>query len=166
MLKMLPAKYTSFTVARLRELLHYEPTTGIFTRVVGRRGAAKAGDVAGCLHPNGYIYICVDGKRYMAHRLAHLYMVGAWPPAMIDHRDNCKHNNTWANLRPATGSENQLNASARKNNKLGQKNISKNHGSYTVTVQGVPLGCSTDLDTAIAWRDFAVEFCAGDFARI
>ena len=150
---------------RLRELLHYEPTTGIFTRRVTTSSNAKAGDAAGCLKSDGYIYICVDRKQYLAHRLAYLYMVGDWPPNMIDHRDNCKHNNVWTNLRPATSSENLLNSSAQKNNKLGHKNICKNAGSYMVKVQDVYLGSSLDLDTAIAWRDFAVEFCAGDFAR-
>ena len=152
------------TQNRLRELLHYEPATGIFTRLVGRRGNAKAGDIAGTLS-HGYIIIRVGVRKYQAHRLAYLYMAGTWPPAMIDHRDNCKHNNTWTNLRPATRSENLLNSSARKTNLLGQKNIRKKDGSYLVQVQSVYLGCSTCLDTAIAWRDFAVEFCAGDFAR-
>ena len=153
---------------RLRELLHYEPATGIFTRLVTTNtNNAKAGSVAGCLCPNGYITIGINGKEYLAHRLAYFYMTGDWPPAMIDHRDTCRHNNVWANLRPATQAENMLNTGAPKNNKLGHKNISKSHGySYVVQVQRVYLGSSVCLDTAIAWRDFAVEFCAGDFARI
>ena len=150
---------------RLRELLHYEPATGIFTRLVGTGGRGKAGDIAGSLQSTGYILICVDGKRYLAHRLAYLYMTGTWPPAMIDHRDTRKHNNVWTNLRPATQSENQLNKGAYKNNLLGHKNISKTRYSYQVIVQGVFLGCSVCLDAAIAWRDFAVEFCHGEFAR-
>ena len=153
------------TQARLRKLLHYEPTTGLFTRRVAAGSRGKAGSVAGALS-HGYITICVDGKQYRAHRLAYLYMEGAWPPNMIDHRDTCPSNNVWTNLRPATRSENMLNSSARKTNKLGQKNISKTRYSYQVRVQRVKLGSSPCLDTAIAWRDFAVEFCAGDFARI
>ena len=152
------------TQKRLQELLSYEPLTGIFTRRVTTSSRGKAGSVAGHLSL-GYILIYVDGRLYMAHRLAYLYMTGTWPPNMIDHRDTCKHNNVWANLRPATRSENFLNSGAYKTNKLGQKNISKSYGSYTVWVQGVYLGSSTDLDTAIAWRDFAVEFCCGEFAR-
>ena len=154
------------TQKRLKELFSYEPTTGLFTRIVGRNSSnAKAGSVAGCLASNGYIRICVDGKKYQAHRLAYLYMVGAWPVNMIDHRDNCKHNNIWTNLRPATRPENRLNSGASKNNILGHKNIRKVDSSYQVKVQGAYVGCSTNLETAIAWRDFAVEFCNGDFAR-
>ena len=150
---------------RLRELLHYGPATGIFTWLVATSNRVKARDAAGTLHPTGYIYIRVDGKKYLAHRLAYFYMTGAWPPNMVDHRDNCRSNNVWTNLRSATNAENNLNSGAQKNNKLGQKNISKISGSYRAQVQGVHLGCSTCLDTAIAWRDFAVEFCAGEFAR-
>ena len=152
------------TQKRLKELFSYNPTTGIFTRLIATSSNAKAGDVAGT-SCHGYIRICVDSKQYLAHRLAYFYMTGDWPPNMIDHRDNCKHNNAWTNLRPATQAENQLNSSAQKNNKLGHKNIRKISGSYQVRVQRVFLGCSTDLDTAIAWRDFAVEFCCGEFAR-
>ena len=139
----------------------------MFTRLVGRRGRdTKAGDIAGYLKSDGYVTICVDGKAYLAHRLAYLYMEGTWPPDMIDHKNNCPSNNIRTNLRPATNSENQLNSGAQKNNILGQKNIRKVDSSYQVTVQGAYVGGSTDLETAILWRDFAVKFCNGNFARI
>lgn len=58
---------------RLCELLHYCPETGIFTWKVTRKGLAKAGTVAGSTNGRGYRQISVDGKLYLAHRLAWFY---------------------------------------------------------------------------------------------
>ena len=76
---------TMLTSSRLRELLHYDPLTGLFTRLVSRSGrSAKKGVTAGWLHCRGYIHISVDSKDYKAHRLAFLYMEGVLP------RTRCK----------------------------------------------------------------------------
>jgi hypothetical protein len=43
------------TAERLRELLHYDPETGVFVRRVSRCGrGARAGAVAGHIHTKGY----------------------------------------------------------------------------------------------------------------
>ena len=90
------------TQDRLRELLHYNPDTGVFTWLVSRQGSgAKPGKRAGVVGRNGYVYIGVDRGRYLAHRLAFLFMDGAIPPELVDHKDGDKQNNRWANLRHA-----------------------------------------------------------------
>ena len=60
----------------LKELLHYDPETGIFTWLVSPSSKVKAGSIAGHVHLNGYRYIQVNCKRYLSHRLAWLYMTG------------------------------------------------------------------------------------------
>lgn len=98
----------SLTQARLKELVLYDPTTGVFTRRVSR-GPAKAGTVATHPHNEGYLRFKIDGTNYLAHRLAWLYMHGVWPQATIDHKNGSRADNRWANLREATLSENAQN---------------------------------------------------------
>ena len=109
------------TVARLRELLAYEPLTGVFTRKVRSAQRVQVGDVAGGLDDKGYIRIRVDGKKYRAHRLAWLWMTGEWPNPDCDHRNLVKMDNRWANLREATRSQNAGNLPS--NNPTGLKGI-------------------------------------------
>lgn len=95
---------------RLRELLNYDPTTGLFTWRIGRKGrSTKAGTPAGRRHMRGYMWIGIDGGRYMAHRLAWLYVHDVWPPQQIDHRNGDRADNHLANLRLATPTENLQN---------------------------------------------------------
>ncbi len=106
------------TQARLRELLDYNPETGVFTWRVSRRGHRKAGDEAGYLQRNGYVKITLDQRRVMAHRLAWLYAHGVWPLQQIDHINGDPSDNRLANLRdvaPQTNSENERKARRRKN---------------------------------------------------
>lgn len=105
------------TYARLRELLHYDPETGVFNWAVSRRGV-RPGRPAGCLDHRGYILIGIDRELYMAHRLAVLYMTKKWPPADTDHRDRNKSNNRWENLRLASRTDNNGNSKAKRPNNL------------------------------------------------
>lgn len=106
------------TQARLRELLDYNPETGVFIWRISRQGHRKAGDTAGYRQPNGYVKITLDQHRVMAHRLAWLYVHGAWPLQHIDHINGDPADNRLANLRdvtPQTNSENERKARPRKN---------------------------------------------------
>src|ERR1700730_16891152 len=46
---------------------------------------ARVGGTAGGSRPDGYLRIGIGYQRYLAHRLAWLYMTGAWPKKAIDH---------------------------------------------------------------------------------
>lgn len=99
------------TQERLKELLSYDPLTGVFLWRVSLRGRfARAGSVAG--YPDqkdGYTLLCVDQKQCRAHRLAWFYMTGEWPAHQIDHIDLDKANNRFENLREATHKQNSHN---------------------------------------------------------
>lgn len=90
------------TAARLRQLLHYDQLTGVFTWLQRTSNRIKVGDVAGSIDSNRYRVIVIDGKHHGAHRLAWLYVNGVWPNGEIDHEDGCRDNNRWKNLRDGT----------------------------------------------------------------
>ena len=108
------------TQARLKELLYYDPELGWFMWLVSRKGIRfGAGTIAGTPKGNGYLVIRVGGVLYLAHRLAWLYMTGAWPDK-IDHRLNGGYDNNIRNLRNGSYSFNNENKKrARRDNKVG-----------------------------------------------
>jgi hypothetical protein len=125
---------TELTAERLRELLHYDPTTGMFTWRVSR-GTARTGDIAGSTNDGGYIQISVDSVIYKAHRLACLYMTGELPAENIDHRYGNKIDNRWHELRLAKQSQNMQNQRvALSNNKIGLLGVSIHRGRPRATI--------------------------------
>ena len=96
------------SIVDIRDLLGYDPETGLFTRKV-QRGKHKEGEIAGCLNAKGYVEIKACGKIYEAHRLAHLFMTGSWPSEQIDHVNHIKSDNRWSNLREASRAQNTQN---------------------------------------------------------
>ena len=111
----------------LKSILHYSPETGDFTWKISNSNRIKVGDIAGAVNLSHtgkkYIRISIDGKLYMAHRLASLYMNGEWPKHQIDHEDGNGLHNWWDNLRQATNSQNQRNARMLKNNTSGIRGV-------------------------------------------
>ena len=95
---------------RLRELLDYDPETGVLTWRVRRRGRAKAGRVAGTLKKRGSLEVKVDGVRYQVHRLVWKIQKGKDPAALLDHWNRRPGDNRFSNLREADRHENVRNA--------------------------------------------------------
>ena len=126
---------SQLTVARVNELLSYDPLTGAFYWKV-RKGGMHPGDVAGGDSGNGHIRIYVDGKRYMAHRLAWFISHGKWPREQIDHINGIKGDNRLVNLREATHAQNIQNIGKRRNNTTGYKGVSiaKPSGKYQAQI--------------------------------
>jgi len=104
---------SELTQERLKELLHYDPETGVFTWLVNR-GSAKAGMPTSGTNRPGYVRVRVDGELYYAHRLAFLYMTGSFPDKGLhtDHINRDRSDNRWENLRCVTRSINFHNSGA------------------------------------------------------
>lgn len=91
---------------RLKELLRYDPETGVFQWNVRPGRKMRIGQEAGSLTANGYVQIKLDKRRYLAHRLAWLYVHGVWPSGQIDHVNGRRTENAIQNLRDVPRSVN------------------------------------------------------------
>lgn len=155
---------------RLRELLDYDPQSGIFRWRQERRGGVKAGDVAGCVHGAGKYrrwQIVIDRRHYKAHRLAWLYIHGTWPER-IDHRNGNALDNRIGNLRVATQAENMAN-SVHPKGSTGLRGVSFYKNGYMAQIshkgRSVYIGrYATAEEAHAAWREAATRL-RGDFAR-
>jgi len=159
------------TQARLKDVLDYDPATGIFIWKKYLSSTTKVGEVAGDVKPSGYRFIGIDGSRYRAHRLACLWMTGHWPTLQIDHKNTNRDDNWWSNLRPATNAENGFNSKKKKNNTSGYKGVfwSKQKSKWAAKInpnrKQVHLGFFTDPKDAHAAYKAAAEKMFGKFAR-
>lgn len=108
------------TQSRLKELLAYDPDTGVFTWRM-KRGPRSAGSVAGSTDKDGYILINVDGCQYRAHRLAILYVTGVMPTTDVDHRRGNRTDNRFDELRVATRTQNSQNSLRHSDSRSGLK---------------------------------------------
>lgn len=127
---------TELTAQRLREVLDYDPATGVFTWTAWRNyGKAQAGVVAGSTMPVGYVQIRVDYRRYYAHRLAWFYVHGGWPE-VIDHINGNRADNRIANLRSVSQQVNMQNIRVTRN-KLGFPGVTLHHqsGLYNAAIK-------------------------------
>jgi hypothetical protein len=110
------------TAERLREVLDYDPSEGVF-RWKEARGCRPARSVAGSVGEHGYVRIVINRKWYGAHRLAWCITHGAWPSEFIDHKDGDPSNNRLANLREATPKQNAENRKVHCNSLSGETGV-------------------------------------------
>jgi len=155
------------TQERLKELLDYNPETGIFVWKIGStNGMRVKGTKAGHIKKNGYVEIRVGYKNYSAHRLAFLYMEGYLPEGQVDHEDRIKDHNWWNNLREASPQCQTRNTGLNSLNTSGVKGVNWNSCRKKWYVQiklnGKQkfLGSFSDFNEAAAHR-FAIEQCIG-----
>jgi len=112
-------KYSkALTVERLKQLIHYNPDTGVFTRLAASK-RVPLGVVKSSPLTHGHTRLKVDNTPYLSHRLAWFYMTGSWPK-LVDHINGIPSDNRWSNLREANHGINMQNQHApQKGNKSG-----------------------------------------------
>jgi hypothetical protein len=110
----------------LKEWMHYNPETGIFTWLKSPARNVKKGVSVGGKNASGYLRTTLFKKFYFLHRLAWFYVHETWPTECIDHINGKKSDNRICNLRIATHKENCLNRGKTVLNKSGHKGISWN----------------------------------------
>lgn len=159
------------TAARLRELLDYDATTGVFTWRKRLSIRAPVGAVAGC-RANGLIAIKIEGRAYYGHSLAVLHMTGAWPAGDVLARNGDRTDLRWRNLKVATRSQSAITRTISARNKSGakgvqwRKNIEKWEVRIGVKGRVLTLGCFDRFTDAVAARKAAECKYFGDFARM
>lgn len=144
----------TLTQERLKELLHYDPETGVFTWFVRR----LRGNVP---NSSGYLTIKVDAKTYQAHRVAWLYAYGKFPANQIDHINHNRTDNRLVNLRCVTHRENTLNQKRPRSNTSGILGVhfAKDRGKWRAQIKiarhNIMLGTFKTKEEAIAARQAA-----------
>lgn len=160
------------TADRLRELLIYNPATGVFTWLVAPNNTIKVGDRAGYARPDGYRGLSIDGRLFLEHRLAWLYVYGAFPEGQLDHANGRHGDNRLSNLRPATSAQNQANGPVQKNNTSGHKGVSwhrkarKWYARIGIGGKIVHLGSFDTKEAAAIVYNEAAAKQFGEYARI
>ena len=166
-------KARQLTAERLKEVLRYDPETGVFTWRKSRPGCV-AGRVAGTtVGTTGYRQIEIDYKLFRASRLAWLYQTGSFPKKgmLIDHANGKRDDDRWCNLRLATYQQNARNRRPCRRNKSGKVGVSlstkKGCWDATITINDRTrvLGRYECKEEAIAARCKAERHYFGDFAR-
>lgn len=159
------------TRRRLKEVLRYNPLTGVFIRRV-HQIHSLVGQPAGCFNNEGYLVICIDRIRYKGHQLAWFYMTGRWPRKQIDHKNRRQGDNRFRNLRPASNAQNVINGKRRKDNKSGHKGVAwhnvKKKWIVQIQIDGKQkcIGTVSSLSKAVAIRRYAVKRYYGEFGNL
>ncbi len=151
------------TQSQLKELLHYDKHTGLFTWKVARNNIVKIGSITGNRKTTlgyGNIRISFLGKSrlYSTHRLAWLYEFGEFPKKHLDHVNHDRLDNRICILREVDRIDNQRNQKIRSTNKSGlngvywHKNSKKWAAEICVNKTSIHLGYFKDKNEAIMDR--------------
>lgn len=123
----------TMTAEEARQLFSYNPETGDLTWRVSRSGV-RPDRLTGRTRRNGYAFVFVSGKFYLAHRVAWAVHTGSWPTTNVDHINGIKCDNRWCNLRLATKSQNGMNRGVQSNNTSGFKGVSRNRNRWSASI--------------------------------
>lgn len=135
----------------LHSLFRYED--GKLLWKVSHNQRIKIGSEAGTIDARGYRVVKFNGIVQKAHRVIFMMHHG-FMPDYIDHVDGNRLNNKIENLRQATVQQNNHNASIRKDNKSGAKNVNwsnrLNKWIVQISCDGKKkhIGCFEDLELA------------------
>jgi hypothetical protein len=108
---------------RLKSIIGYDQSTGVFVWKVKVSRNTSAGEIAGYHPADRYGTIRINRRHYFAHRLAWFYIYGTWPEEQVDHINKDKTDNRIDNLRLATHGQNIANQAMRRNNTSGYKGV-------------------------------------------
>ena len=156
----------------LREILDYNPETGVLTwrarpiehfkslRSFKMWNTRYAGIEAGTNSPASYKSVRLDGNSFLTHRIAYFMHYGI-EPDNIDHINHDGMDNRIENLRSVSNEENMKNRTLQSNNKSGVngvswfKNMNKWVAKIAVDNKDKHLGYFIDFNDAVRARKLA-----------
>lgn len=129
-------KNLGYSLTNLRDIVHYDEHTGVFTWINRAGNRAKVGDRAGSHQKSsGYRVLSIGGKLYREHRIAWQYVYGSLPTGSIDHINGVRDDNRICNLRDVNNSINMQNQhSAHSNNVSGLLGVGFYKGLYRARI--------------------------------
>ncbi len=146
----------------VNEKIRYNPITGELFRIER---------IAGFNEKGGYRRICINGKSYVAQRLAWLLHHGEWPSGFVDHIDGNPSNNKISNLRIVSQSQNCMNTKIGSANTSGHKGVywDKRYKKWRAQIgfnsKKIWLGWFDNIEDAIKARKIAESKFHGEFSR-
>jgi hypothetical protein len=148
--------------ARLRQLLEYFPATGLLRwrprqgADANRWNAKHAGRPAGCITPEGYIFLKIDNRSLAAHRVIWAMNFGAWPNC-IDHKNGKRADNRLKNLRSVSRAINQRNQKLHRSNTSGVTGVTWNAARQVWIAQIGVLGSTIYLGSYDSREEAAIS---------
>jgi hypothetical protein len=135
---------------RINELFVYD-NGKLFNRI--DRWRARAGQEAGTFCEDGYRYIRVDRKQYLAHRIIWKLLYGE-DPEEIDHINGNRSDNRITNLRSVSRLENMRNRKRASDNTSGVTGVFwyKARSKWRATISQKILGNFNKFEDAVAAR--------------
>lgn len=155
---------------KLRELVDYDPLTGILTRKIRTSNRVHIGDRVGAVVGGGYRHAQIGGYSALEHQFVWLFVHGVWPDQWIDHINGDVTDNRASNLRLATASQNFGNSRRSKANTSGFKGVWKRRGKWSADIccngRRERLGVFETPELAHAAYGEAATRLFGEFARV
>lgn len=160
-------KNEDIDIDAVRSRLTYDPETGKFHHLLAS-GNRSTGDEAGSTSSYGYISINVGGRKYLAHRIAWVWMTGDQVNGFIDHINGNRSDNRWKNLRWASHASNAMNRVAARRNASGFKGVVQRGDRWSAYIKlnrrQFFLGSYETAAEAAAAYDGAARVLFGNFA--
>lgn len=161
-------------IERLREVLDYDPKTGLFHWKVKLSIRIQIGDQAGCeaitAGGRAYVKIRFDDALYCAHRLAWAHYYGEQPPLRIDHEDGDGLHNWIDNLRKATQSQNAANMRKTVKSSTGFRGVYPSGDRFVAKAmkdgRSISFGSHGTAEAAYASYCAGMKSLFGDFASL
>jgi hypothetical protein len=123
------------SIARLHELLKYEPLSGKLCWRERDRNLSGL-EAGGVDRRDGYRRVRIDGRMCLTHRVIIAMVEREWPKAQVDHINGNRSDNRLSNLRSVEQRENLLNKKRYRSNTSGVTGVNwhKQHRKWCVSL--------------------------------